>query len=1148
MLKYLGERRIRQRVSGEKRMPRTVGAITLEQAVQSVTSAMAKLFAMTRDAVALVCGGGSTSRVEQRGSVFRQTHPFAIWGLVAVLAATSAWDHACGQPRPQASQSNSGQSFRPLMIDADQRRRLQRADELAAEARYDLAVPLWQKVLEDAGDQLMVDTASAETVRQKYQQLRPVSSQIEATIAKLPPAGLREYRLLADAEARSLLAAATDERREAVLAEVVVKYFLSSVGDEVAFELACLQLERQEYHAAMHLLEKLKNYPGSKISQGEVLLRLAVAQARVGDGVVAQETLQRMAKQGELVTARNLQLVSEDVQQARKQSLAVAGWPMRYGTAAHDGHMRGLPAAATSTGYSEMRQCRPDFPLLGIPELPADVPKIYMSTKGQTKQMIYINGVIIDPDVYERERTLAVNRHEIVERWKKRGGNLVGDALFVGDKVIVDGGDRVVCYDAQTGAERWQGHPRPYDVDELSKSSLLMKIADQRYGYRAQTSPYSTFAELQLFGDSIHHAMASAGGRLFLVAGDLQSDNVPSEEPEQQRNWLQLQEQGIQRRRQNWLAAYDLNSGKLAWNRSAAPGGEERAQAGFLCAPVADGPLLVVPVTADGKCWLFGLRAADGVTVWRTLLGDEPTRTTISAARASVAVDAGEAFVSSGIGTTYCVDTASGTVKWGVRYAEEQLGQDKSTDSEEGKQPQRVARNDTVIVTGNQVIVMPSDFDHVFALQRRTGEIRWQQPLEPVRESTGNVEYCIGVHHAKLYVAGAHVVRAIDTSSGEVVWQQTLQGSFGRGAITENAVFVPDGRDVVQWNLDTGQVLARTPVVTTTNEPLGNLYSDGQQLWVCGVGRLYALGDLQQRLVELNQKIDEGDGRAYLNRSRIYCRLEKYPEALVDLKAGYAILLRELSPAKANQELFEVIDASGLADAKAVDTLQWVVTAASSEQQEKIVSLPSRDRVMQALFADPKQLTPLNVQELLAIAPYCRTNALAGTAEKILAQIVTVEDEAVLRNALQQKDPMTRRVAQAGLVVALRKAAKPRLLQLLESKNENERLVGAAALAADAQREALPALGNLLTSRDEVVRERAISLLRQLTGKSFQYDAKASVYRRRRATTNWQAWINREGQSAPLRTAQTKPADSTKFTPLQVDALINGGQLIDTPE
>ena len=1080
---------------------------------------------------------------------FRSRWLMGLWCFLAGWMSLHSWDCTTAQEIPEAARGNSEPVARPLTIEAEQERRLERADELAAMSRYDLAVPLWQKVLEEAGDQLVVQAVPAETPGKHYQRLRPVALQIEATLAKLPPAGLREYRVNTDPEARSLLAAATGDLREAALAEVVRKYFLSSVGDEAAFELACLQLERQEYAAGLRLLKKLTSYPQSEISPANVLLRLAVAQARIGNAKEAQQTLRRLASQGNLVSARNLELVTEDVEQQASQTtaqvVAVAGWPMRFGTAAHDGAMRRLPDAGMGTGYAELRECRPAFPLLGIPELPEDVPKIYMSTKGQTKQMIYVNGVIIDPDVYQRERGVVVNRHEIVERWKKRGGNLVGDPLLVGDHVVVDAGDRIVCYDAATGALRWQGHPRPYDVDPLSKSSLLMKIADQRYGYRAQTSPYGTFAELQLFGDALHHAMSSSGGQVFLVTGDRESDEAAPQEEDQQLNWAQLEQRGFQRKCRNALAAYEVGTGKLVWNRSASPDGEKRTAAGFLCAPVPTGQRLVVPVSAAGKCWLFGLQAEDGATVWRTFLGEEPVRSVISAARASVAIDAGEAFVSAGMGTAYCVDAQSGAVKWGVRYGGKDTGGNGVAGDERSDQSRRVGLHDTVIVSGGVVIVMPSDWQHLFAVDRSTGEVLWQHPFELNQEPSGRIAYCLGVLGGRLYLAGPQAVRALDLSSGELVWKQTLQRSYGRGAMTENALYLPDGGDVVQLNLATGKVAARTLAVTTSREPLGNLYSNGRHLWVQGVGRLYALGDLQQRLTELNQLIEAGDGQAYLSRCRVNSRLQKTSAALDDLKTGYTILSQQRSPAEANRRLFDVVDAVALAKTHPEDAVQWVIKAARLERDRAMETCPSRDRVLQTLLAQKQPWEKVKVEQFIALLPYCRTEALVTVAEVRLSQISTVEDEPVLRAALRQQDPITRRVAQTGLAIVLRKAGKPRLLELLQSKNENERLVGAAALAADAQREALPVLGDLLTSRDQAIRARSISLLRQLTGKSFQFDAAASVYRRRRSTTNWQAWIQGEGQTAPLKTAHAKPGDSGKFTPQQVDALINGGQLID---
>ncbi|MCE9554780.1 MAG: hypothetical protein K8T91_15600, partial [Planctomycetes bacterium] len=176
---------------------------------------------------------------------------------------------------------------------------LKRADELASQGRFDLASTIWQRILDEGSGTLMTrDQWQTETFdKAKYRRFRPVSVELQQTISRLPEQGLKIYRASADAEARALLSADDGSRREEVLNEVVRRYFLSSVGDDAALELAGRSLDRHDFVGAVRLLNQIDTlYPDPSVSRGDVLLRLAVASAHVGDAKGAQSALQRLEK------------------------------------------------------------------------------------------------------------------------------------------------------------------------------------------------------------------------------------------------------------------------------------------------------------------------------------------------------------------------------------------------------------------------------------------------------------------------------------------------------------------------------------------------------------------------------------------------------------------------------------------------------------------------------------------------------------------------------------------------------------------------------------------------------------------------------------------------------------------------------------
>src|SRR5690606_23796880 len=123
---------------------------------------------------------------------------------------------------------------------------------------YDLAMVLWQKVLDDSTDTVMTRDAWADqSLSHKYRKYKSVATEVERTLAALPEAPLKLYRIKADGEAQAILAAAAPDKRETALAEIVRRYFLSSLGDDAALELAALQLDRLDFIGASRLLAKV---------------------------------------------------------------------------------------------------------------------------------------------------------------------------------------------------------------------------------------------------------------------------------------------------------------------------------------------------------------------------------------------------------------------------------------------------------------------------------------------------------------------------------------------------------------------------------------------------------------------------------------------------------------------------------------------------------------------------------------------------------------------------------------------------------------------------------------------------------------------------------------------------------------------------
>ncbi len=119
-----------------------------------------------------------------------------------------------------------------------------------------------------------------------------VCDEVDRIVAELPVEVLCEYRIGVDAKVRELVCGGgvwseVGECRDArVLRWVVRDYFLSSYGDEAAYMLGCLLLDRYDFQGARRELRRIVEvYPDSTVDEGELLMRLGLANARLGDVV-----------------------------------------------------------------------------------------------------------------------------------------------------------------------------------------------------------------------------------------------------------------------------------------------------------------------------------------------------------------------------------------------------------------------------------------------------------------------------------------------------------------------------------------------------------------------------------------------------------------------------------------------------------------------------------------------------------------------------------------------------------------------------------------------------------------------------------------------------------------------------------------------
>ncbi|MEX1130282.1 MAG: PQQ-binding-like beta-propeller repeat protein [Vicinamibacterales bacterium] len=164
------------------------------------------------------------------------------------------------------------------------------------------------------------------------------------------------------------------------------------------------------------------------------------------------------------------------------------------------------------------------------------------------------------------------------------------------------------------------------------------------------------------------------------------------------------------------LFAVDTLSGKVRW--SFRPTGTAHGNPFVATAPAVSGDSVIVPLGNT----LMAVSLATGKELWRG---------PATAQGATVAVDAGIAYVLGADSSFHALDAATGHEKWKMPFTRDSC------------ESVPVVREGTVYVSGN-ILVKPGDanspasyYRHLFALDAGTGQERWRSPSAPLPRTSG---------------------------------------------------------------------------------------------------------------------------------------------------------------------------------------------------------------------------------------------------------------------------------------------------------------------------------------------------------------------------------------------------------------------------
>lgn len=1006
----------------------------------------------------------------------------------------------------------------PLNVDRRLKSALKLAEEQYIAGEITDALDIWQGVLTRANNTLTTKDewdAKLSDPEREYQVYRSITDEIERRLAKLPPAELRMYRQTYDADAGLVLKLKANTEREAVLEEVVDHYFISSLGDDSAYYLAMLWFDQGDYARSARILQKiLTAYPDSNISPRQLRLRLALACVRMRDLPSARKYWDEYQELSDGSVPDAIQrMFQQELARATKppaaKGISKASWPMRYGGASRNHDMPALPPNAMEEKLSETWSQNFDTQL-----------EQTKATNTNRRTVIFAGG-------FRTTSGSQVQHKPLDQEWRDNGWMPARQLCFDRGRLYINGNSRVYCFDAEEGRVLWKGRQYQYEPDPLLRTYANLFRNNNLNGKRQP----STGPEIQLFGDRLHPLVTVHDDTVYAIEGQLLDWGVKPNEASLNNTSVVL---GRHRSRKNWMAAYDAITGKLKWHRPAGEPAQTGTEipVGFLAAPVPFGDNLLVPVSNKGELWVHSLRQDTGETVWKVFLRDEPVEGVSPWSAVGTAIEGGDLYLSTGMGYVFAMDAATGKVHWAVNYSRQAAFPTANIRGFNAAMVMNAASNgwtdDLVIPNGNQLVVLPSDYDRIVTLDRRNGALLWDASQVPF-DGDPQANYCIGVSGEDLYVGSREVIRKYHIPTGYLKWEQFIENSLGQAALTSAGVYVPTANSILKLDNETGKVVARAEVYSPTGEPVGNLVSDGRHLYGVGLQRIYALASLSDRLELLAKKIDDGDGEAQLTRMRIHMRRDNRVAAIADLEAAVSKLRARQGLWRSWEALNNALEELKLPESEPEIALRLLVqsrklaeepespdAAKYQAEEQQAIEFDRTQRIYTALEAMQEQKKAEALDVVLSASTICDSPQLELQAIRTVAALADPEDRPQLEKALKSPAVPTRLAAVEALLTLFPDDAQTFAQMLREDANDRLQLKGAKVAANLGDRDILPVLCDLLESDDLGVRVQAASILRAFTQQSFRFTAYDDPESRQAVVAKWRKWIETDGPTAML--------------------------------
>lgn len=1008
-------------------------------------------------------------------------------GITGVQAA-----EVIGQPiRINATGTSGGntsaESGPVIQVSEEAASLMARAREGVDRRDWKLAIDSLQRIVELPGEHILRVNDN------RYEMAR---IQAHRQIAALPAEGLEAYRTLNDAEAAMLLEEGRREHDAELLATVVHRYLVTRSGDDAAVTLAEWLMDEGRFFEAASLLRTVRLiYPDSDLPGWLVPARLTICFAAMGQQRRAEEMLAQLtATEGaSSLPQKKAQQLRELVSKSnnRPEPQRATSWPMACGNVCRGGVQHVVEPSLVE------QHCM--TAMLPIPA-PAEV--------AATLEEVAVKAGFIP------------GRHIVTHE----------------DLVIVKAARNLVALDANTLTPVWTTKP-PIDAVESpaeDESFQIWQIAEpSATGSQDLRQPQALLA-LACAANSDVVIVEDKVLTLVFPEGALPAPNL---QRQQNVNVVFWPDSVAVSTRPNHVEAYALKDGSFLWQSdTSGPSGTATAEevaCRFLATPVPAEGHLLAPCKMNNDLYLLALDPATGKHAWHVFLCGMSATTSFSAMESMrIAISDGVAFVLTGQGLLVAVELSGRSVLWAIRYPRRETTDRYST----GK----IIRGDEAsraweppVATADVLLAAPVDANHLFCIDRFTGDVRWQAELHEAVQ-------ILGADHRYVWLAG-NQLQMLDLHTGLPVWTKASIKVNGRGSLSGDRIYLPTTGGLAAFEAKTGEPV---PLKGTGGVMPGNLLAWDGALYSVGISEVRKYPDLESgyKTAVARHQADPADPSKALRLAGLELLLNN-PAAALQALVLLGDDLKTTDPWKHGQAVHLRVEALL---ALAADEKRTEAEAEESLKQARAIAESAEDRIRTALaMGDHLRL---------------RQRFLEACGQYLLLALSPAGDEMVsLEKGLEQEARLLANQRLAGVISQLSAEDRKTLAhrarqQLSEGLNNRDadslrRLMDCPA-AADASYDARLHLA--IWAIENLQFEQAESLLRQIVNHGASPETRAEAAARLaaicllpgelhqpvtgaalldRLQTEWGGVeIPADALADPLEPTTERPASSSKVT------------------